>query len=167
MPRTNEKRGNVIMGGVVAGLIGGIAIAIALVVAGLAQGQDIWPNLKGAGYVFLGERAMQPGFDLGAVLVGVASHLAVSIAWGLLFALLFYGASRPATIALGAVWGVIVWMVMAYIVMPIIGLGTSKAPILLSIIEHLIFGLGVGIGFLPFQRTKRVTPPMREVPRFS
>jgi hypothetical protein len=159
MPRTNQKRGHVITGGVVAGLIGGIAIAITLVVAGLAQGQDIWPSLKIAGYPFLGERALQPGFDLGALLVGVASHFAVSIAWGLLFALLFYGASKPATIALGALWGIVVWIGMAYLLMPIVGLGTSKAPVVMSIIEHVIFGLAVGVGFLPFQRTR---PVLRE-----
>src|SRR5206468_1344331 len=108
---------------------------------------------KGAGAPFLGERAMQPGFDGAAVLVGVVSHFAVSIVWGALFALLFYGLSRAATVAAGFLWGFVVWIGMFYVVLPIVGLGDmpSHIPVANAIIEHVIFGIVVALAFLPFQ----------------
>jgi aconitate hydratase len=52
-----------------AGLIGVVVISVFMLIASLVTGQDIWPGMKMAGTPFLGERAMQPGFDLGAVAV--------------------------------------------------------------------------------------------------
>src|SRR5205823_1631571 len=105
MERTVQGRGHALGGGAVAGIIGGVVIAIALVVGALAKGQDVWPSFKGAAAPFLGERAMRPGFDGAAVLLGVICHFAVSIIWGVLFAAIFFGLSRGATVAAGAVWG--------------------------------------------------------------
>lgn len=164
MATTREsKRGHAIGGGVMAGVVGGVALALVMLVAAIAKGQDIWPGFKMASAPFLGERAMQPGFDLGAVLAGTASHFAVSIVWGVLFAILFYGLSKPATLAVGALWGIGVWLAMFYVVLPIAGLGemAASAPIGMAILEHVIFGLAVAIGFLPFQRTKHVIPIRR------
>ena len=102
------SRGHAVVGGIVAGLIGVVVVAIVMAITALAKGQDIWLGAKGAGAPFLRERAMQPGFDLLAVLVGTISHFAVSIVWGVLFALVAYGLTKPVTIPLGAVWGIVV-----------------------------------------------------------
>lgn len=97
-----------IRGGVLAGIAGGFALSIFMAISGALKGSDFWMGTKMSGAPFLGERAMQPGFDAGAVAVGVLSHFAVSIIWGLLFALLAWGLSKRATIIAGTLFGLIV-----------------------------------------------------------
>jgi hypothetical protein len=154
--------GHSVKGGIVAGIIGGIAISVWMLISTLVQGMDPWMIFKGAGAPFLGERAMQPGFDGVAVLVGTLCHFGISIVWGALFGVLFYGLSRAATVAMGVVWGVVVWLAMYYLVLPLVGLGaiTESVPPWKAAVEHVLFGVVVALGFLPFQR--RVT---RHVPR--
>jgi len=156
MPRTNEiSRGHAIGGGVVAGIIGGIVLAIILSILYVTQHQSIWLAMKGAGAPYLHERATQPGFDAPAVLLGIVAHFVVSIVWGVLFALIVYGYGLPksATVLAGAVWGIVVWLIMYYVVLPLVGLGqmARSTPVGNAIILHVIFGLAVGLGFLPFQ----------------
>jgi hypothetical protein len=152
-------------GGLIGGIVGGIAVSLVMLAGALGQKHDVWQPLKGASVPFLGDRAMAPGFDMTAVVVGVLSHFAVSIVWGILFGLLFYGLSKGATILAGAVWGIVVWLGMYYVLLPLIGLGkmAAGAPLGFAIIGHVIFGLAVAIGFLPWQREARTPagmPPM-------
>jgi hypothetical protein len=148
-------RGQALGGGVVAGIIGGVVLAIMLAIGALAKRQDLWPVFKAAAAPFLKERAFQPGFDGPAILLGVICHFAVSIVWGVLFAVIFFGLPRGPTVVWGLVWGFVVWLVMYYVVMPIAGLPlTATEPSELPIISHVFFGLAVALGFLPFQRMR-------------
>ena len=141
-------------GGAIAGIVAGAILALFLVATSLAGGRDIWMPLKGAGAPFLGERAMQPGFDAVALAVGALGHFAVSALWGAAFGLLFYGLSKGTTMVAGFFWGFAVWIGMYYLVLPLIGLGDMArgTPLSLAIIEHLLFGIVLGSAFLPFQR---------------
>jgi uncharacterized membrane protein YagU involved in acid resistance len=156
MARMNQGRGHALGGGVVAGLVGGAALALVMLIAALIQGHDIWIGMKGAAAPFLHERAMQPGFDATAVALGVVCHFAVSIVWGVLFAAVWYGLSRGVTIGAGAVWGIVVWLAMYYVVLPVAGLSqmAHETPVGMAILSHLIFGLVVAVSFLPYQRTR-------------
>jgi hypothetical protein len=152
---------------VIAGAIGGVAISLLLIVAALARHQDVWIVFKGAAAPFLGERAARPGLDPGAVALGVLCHLAVSIVWGVLFAALFYGLSRGATLVAGALWGLFVWFGMYYVVLPFAGLErmAQQPHPGMTILAHVVFGLAVAIGFLPFQRTRpHLSGPITRVP---
>lgn len=155
MERTSRGRGHALGGGVVAGITGGVVLTIVLAIATVASRQDLWPAFKGAAFPFLHERAHQPGFDGAAVLLGLICHLAVSIAWGVLFAAIFFGLSRGPTLLAGLVWGMVVWLVMYFVVGPLVGLPQmAKGPMTMPIIMHLIFGFTIAVAFLPFQRTR-------------
>jgi hypothetical protein len=145
------------MGGVAAGLIAGAWLSIIMLLVNIAKNQDVWVGMKMAAMPFLGERATQPGFDLGPVALGLLSHFAVSAIWGLLFGVLFYGLSKGATVAVGALWGVVVWIGMYYVVLPVVGLASlaRSVPIGMAVANHVLFGVLVGLAFLPFQITKR------------
>ena len=166
MDPTKIERGHPFLGGVVAGIIGGLVLAAILVVANIAAGGDGWAALKGAAAPFLGARAQADGFDGGAVALGLACHFAISILWGLLFAVISYGLSRGATVLAGALWGIVVWFGMFYLVLPVAGLpGVAQStPLLDAIVSHLAFGLAVGVGFLPFQHERPTAPPVRPAP---
>jgi hypothetical protein len=127
--------------GAFAGVSAGFVLTLMMTVMSAAKGRDVWYGIKGAAAPFLGDRAMQPGFDLPAVLLGLTSHLVVSALWGMLFAVLVYGASRSTTIVGGMLWGFAVWIGMYYAVLPIVGLSSMQndAPVARAIVFHLFF----------------------------
>jgi len=77
----------------------------------------------------------------------------------MLFGALIYGQTRGTTLAAGVAWGLVVWVVMGYLVLPIVGLGAMVAsqPIGPAIFGHLIFGLVLAVAFLPFQEPAGVS----------
>src|SRR5688572_15435119 len=97
-------------GGIVAGLVGGVAIAVLGLIIAAAGGQDPWIAMKGAAVPFLGKEILVPGFAAGPVLLGIIMHFVVSAVWGMLFGWLFYGIGRTATIVAGLMWGLVVWI---------------------------------------------------------
>jgi hypothetical protein len=162
-PRSKVEARRALGGGIVAGIVAGLVLAAFLIVMNLIKGDDVWVAAKMAGAPFLGERAMQPGFDAVAILVGVLCHMAVSIGWGVGFGLLFYGLSRGTTVAMGAIWGVVSWLVMFYVVLPIAGVPeiAEGMPIGMAIFEHVLFGVVLAVAFLPYQR--RIVHPYPRV----
>jgi hypothetical protein len=153
-----EETKAALRGGAVAGVVGGVALSIYMLARALVQGVDVWANaVKGAAAPFFGmARTMEPGFDLAPVVVGTLAHFAISIGWGLLFGLLCYGLSKTATLVASVAWGLVVWIGMYYVVLPLVGLAemVRGAPVVSAIASHLVFGIAVGIGFLPFQRPR-------------
>lgn len=148
-----RRNGSVVEGGFFAGLSGGLAVALWMMLMRVLQGANAWPAVKGASFPFLGERAFEPGFDGLAVSLGLVAHFGVSIFWGLLFAVAFDGLSRLGTVFAGLFWGLVVWVGMYYVVLPLAGAGEiSRGPIAPAVVSHLIFGLFVALGYLPFQR---------------
>ncbi|MDI1434244.1 hypothetical protein [Polyangium sorediatum] len=141
-------------GGVIAGIFAGIVASLYGLLSQVAQGRDPWGVFKWASAPFLHERAFAPGFDAGAVVLGILLHFAVSIGWGALFGLLVFGANVFRTLVFGAAYGVIVWFVMYRFVLPAVGLGAvaERVPVGPAILEHVVFGLALAVGFLPFQR---------------
>ena len=149
----NDRTDRAVLGGVVAGIVGGVVIELFLLAGALSRGVDLWMMLKGAGGPFLGARAHQPGFDLFAILAGQAVHFAISIGWALLFTVFAYGMSKPLTLLFGAFWGIVVWLGMYDVVLPLAGMGdvAKHVPVGMAILNHVIFGLAVAIGLLPYQ----------------
>ena len=140
-------------GGVVAGLVAGVVLSVILAVMNAIQGRDVLRGLKFPAVPLLGPRALEPGFDHVAIVVGQVCHLGVSMFWGVTFALLFFGLGKGMTLLAGAFWGVVSWIVMLYVVMPMIGFPAGgRGSVLVAIIEHVVFGVILGAAFLPFQR---------------
>jgi hypothetical protein len=141
-------------GGTVAGLAGGSLLVLFNLLMDLLRGRDPWVGIKLAAYPFVGEVALAPGFDPGPVLQGLTAHLGISVIWGVLFGLAAFGMSRAATVSFGIIWGVVSWIGMSYFVLPLASASvlTRGTPTLLGIAQHLVFGLAIGLGFLPYQR---------------
>ena len=153
-------------GGVIAGLVAGAALAVLLAVMNAIQGRDVLRGLKFPGVPLLGLRALEPGFDHVAIVVGQVCHLGVSMFWGVTFALLFFGLSKGMTLLAGAFWGIVSWIVMLYAVMPTIGFPAGgRGSVLVAIIEHVVFGVILGAAFLPFQREIPSFPHHRPTPQ--
>src|SRR5216683_236359 len=92
---------NLVMAGVEAGVLGGLFMMVWLATLSLLQGRSIWsmPNLLAS--TFYGEAALRRGFRWTS-LSGVALHVIVTAAVGLLFGLAVSGiASRGRVMLLG------------------------------------------------------------------
>jgi hypothetical protein len=151
------------VGGLVAGLVSGAVFALITLGVHVARGQNGWVALKVAAYPFLGDRVMRSGFALGPVALGLLVHFLVSIVWGLLFALVAYRLSRPLTVLLGALWGVVVWLVMFVVVVPLAAHDLAEGGGSFgNLIFHVMFGTMVGLAFLPFQRPDAESPSGRK-----
>lgn len=142
------------LSGVFAGLSAGLFLTFLMTAMSAARGKDIWYGIKGAAAPFLGERAMSPGFDLGAVELGLVSHLLISVAWAVPFALLVYGLSRWATLVAGIAWGFVVWLGMYYVVLPAVGLAAMRedASMARAIGFHLFFSIAMTLALMVYQR---------------
>ncbi|HEX3694101.1 MAG TPA: DUF6789 family protein [Polyangia bacterium] len=157
---TTARRRAIAVGGIVAGLIGGAVIAALMMVIAAGRGDSVWRVLKMASSPFFHQRAMTGGFDAAPIAAGVLIHFAVSIIWGVLFAVVAYGISRSATVGVGALWGVAVWLVMFFIVVPLVSSHPMRMTnMALPLVEHIIFGLAVGVGFLPYQHEQAARRP--------
>jgi hypothetical protein len=121
----------------------------------LRHGSSFWPVLKGtARPLFDPQRISSGAFDFWPVVIGALLHLAISAGWGVLFALMFYGLSRGLTVFAGLFWGLVVWVSMSYVLLPLLGLSQQVRliPVGGAVLSHLWFGLVIALAFLPFQR---------------
>jgi hypothetical protein len=142
-------------GGGIAGLIGGVALWVWSGVASLLHGTSFWPVLKGTARPFFDpQRMSSSSFDFWPVVIGGAGHLIIAAGWGVFFALMFYGLSKGLTVFAGLFWGLVAWVTMYYVILPLVGLSqlVHAIPVGGAILSHLFFGLVLALGFLPFQR---------------
>jgi hypothetical protein len=155
-------KGEGVQGGMFAGAAGGAALLCYVALAGSAAGYDAWAGVKLAAAPWLGGRVLLPGFDALAVVLGLVGHFTTATAWGMSFGAFFYGATPGGTIALGALWGMLVWLAMFYVVLPLFGVGQLAVmiPVGAAALSHLVFGLVLAAAFLPFQQVRRA-------PRFA
>lgn len=143
----------------VAGMCGGVALLLWGTLLRLVAEEPLWPEIKASTIPLLGaERALDPVYDPGAVALGMGVHFAVSVAWGLVFAGLFRGLSGAGTVVAGVLYGAVVWILMYWALPPLLDITAlvRSVPIGWALTEHLVFGLALGLAFLPFQRTIRV-----------
>jgi hypothetical protein len=161
MIRNPNEGERCITGGALAGLAGGFAISVFMVASSLINGLDVWPSFKAAALPFMGTQVFAPGFDLAAVMLGVSTHFFLSMVWGVVFAVVAYGLSRLTTLVAAAAWGLVVWFAMHWVALPLLGyMDVAKAiPVNVALFEHLLFGLAMGIVFLPFQQPYVIRSP--------
>jgi hypothetical protein len=158
VPQRLHGSGDGIKGGFVAGAIAGGALLLYVGLASPVVGFDVWLGPKIAAAPWLGARVLAPGFDPTALVLGLACHFAVAGLWGMLFGAFFYGATPGSTVALGALWGALVWLAMFYLVLPLFGVGqlATLIPAGAAAFQHTLFGLALAAAYLPFQRARRV-----------
>jgi len=136
--------------GVGAGVVGGVVGAAWGLLMSPILGTDIVRETRLAAGPLLGVAALEPGNAPLALIVGAASHMLVSVAWGVVFALCCGGRSPGKILLAGAPFGVVVWIAMFNVVLPLFGAtwvvsGFSAAR---AMTEHVVYGLGVALGLL-------------------
>jgi hypothetical protein len=149
---------SIVVGGVVAGLAAAITVIIARIAITLgvlivflyytrswhayltrAFRREFWVTLKVAAYPLVGERALEPGFDVRIVALGLASLLGISLVLGVLFALLARGRSRAVTYTLGILFGIATWIFDLLFINPAPGTAIEAIPAGLAMAYALLW----------------------------
>ena len=155
--QTNKLPSMLWVSGALAGLGGGIAMALIAAMISLVVGQDLWLEAKQiAAFLYGPAMASQSGFVAGPVLVGSLIHLVISAALGAVFGVLFGRVLHlPTDIGVpllsGIIYGMLIWVLAYFIVLPLANstLEATYAPAF--IIQHLVYG---GVTGLIYTRLK-------------
>jgi hypothetical protein len=158
-------------GGAVAGLGGAVALAVfrllvhaevALLIVWLSPPRSraaraaihyVWVALKFPAHPFVGQRTLEPGFDAPVVALGLLTHFTCAIAGGLLFGLAASGRSRPTTVALGLLWGLMGAFVETMCLSRLLG-GRPVDFAVPAGVAFLVYGLALARSLLRFEQKR-------------
>jgi len=154
LPGTSPLPDIIGLGGAIAGLIGGVAMAVVGAIISVWLGGDIWLESKQiAAFVYGAAATAQPGFVAGPVLVGTLLHMIVSALLGALFGILIRRVLRLTSefglpLLAGLIYGLLIWMVAYFLVLP-----SLDAPLLMTyapafIVQHLVYGAVTGLAYI-------------------
>jgi len=137
---TQQKKtiGDVAVDGLLAGMAAGLAMVGVLLVAGLLNGMGVAETLS----------RFDPGSDASPV-VGALLHLAVAGLYGVVFAAISRLAGRRFGgplygWLLGAAYGLLVWVVAQFVLLPSLGIALTDIPLAQFIAAHLLYGAVLG-----------------------
>lgn len=131
--------------GALAGLIGGIAMAMVSMLHAWIAGMGFWLPVKLIAATWFGVDALIGGF--GVIIAGMMTHMMVSIVWGALFGL-FIGRRRTIGTALlvGLLYATAIWLVMTYVGLPLVNrtmLDRVHMQPAWWILEHWVYGMAL------------------------
>jgi uncharacterized membrane protein YagU involved in acid resistance len=139
MARTTRE---IIAGGALAGVVAGLTMGLVAMGHAAAMGMEVWLLLDQIAALILGVRALLGG--PATTLLGLAIHLAVSAALGVLFAMAVpRWTSTLLAFASGLVYGVLVWAILTWIVLPLFNPVMAERMQLWPgawFVHHLVFG---------------------------
>lgn len=124
---------------VVAALVAGVLTIAFFYLAG--------PALGGRTGLFAPLLTSRLGFGVSptvAVAVGLLALLAIAAVWGLIYAPVRTNVPGPDW-AVGLGYGLAIWLVGRYVLMPILGIPATTGSLATSLVENLVFGLALGL----------------------
>ncbi|MHB1846089.1 MAG: hypothetical protein ACYCWW_14785 [Deltaproteobacteria bacterium] len=137
----------VVEAGILAGIIGGLLMAMWAMVSAAVQGMSFLAPIKLIGATFVGPSAL--GGSVGILVWGLMLHLTVSAMWGILFASILRRETRGGTALLaGVAYGFVILLLMTWVVVPFTNqVMHDRIPMMWGswIIEHVFFGVGVAL----------------------
>lgn len=141
--------------GIAAGIVAAVAMAVFAMIVSAARGAGFFAPMRLIAAAVLGLDALTAGG--GAAILGMAIHLAVGAGFGLLFAaMLPSGVSGLAKIGAGLLYGLGIFVVMTFLVLPWVDLPMSATlSVGWFLLYHLAFGLAL-VGALEATRRSSV-----------
>jgi hypothetical protein len=149
--------GRAAMSGVLAGLIGAACMSMIAVLGAAIAGRGWYTPLELVGGLATGSPArLEAGLQVQTALAGLVLHFAIGAVWGLLFGVLVGYLMDDILpnegIWLGAFYGVLVWAIDVFVLMPRIDPAASRAiPLWFGAFVHLSYGGVVGLTFHRFR----------------
>ncbi len=142
--------GGLVLGGAASGLIGGAAMALLALLLVSTAGESAWRPIEAVASFFLGSRAMTAPVSAGTIAVGLLLHAVAAAVLGVIFATLFAEFPTEVLIPVGILYGLAVWLLVRFVVIPTTDLALAGPPAAL-IAEHVVFGACLWL-FLPIRQ---------------
>lgn len=153
--RANRDWGRIVVWGGIAGLIGGIAMAMLMMIVTAVMGMGFLKPLYLIAATFHRSWAADMGFHLGPMLVGAMTHMFNAILFGIIFALLLAwivrrGAGIGGALVAGMIWGIILLVFNQFVTLQIFDPPLAHAVTMTStifiwwLISHLMYGAITG-----------------------
>ena len=142
------------LGGAIAGLAGGVAMAVVAALLSASMGQDIWHESKRIAAILYGPAALTgSGFDPGPVLLGSLLHLLVSAVLGAIFGVvtrrwLHLTSDFGTPVMAGLVYGLLIWLVAYFVVLPLLNPALLEVYPPAFIIQHVAYGVVLGLVYM-------------------
>ena len=142
------------LGGALAGLAGGLAMAVVAALIAAGMGQDIWHESKRIAAIVYGPAALAgSGFDPGPVLVGTLIHLVVSALLGAIFGIvtrrwLHLTSDFGTPVLAGLIYGLLIWLVAYFVVLPLLNPALLEVYAPAFIIQHVVYGVVMGLVYM-------------------
>lgn len=138
---------------VVAGIIAGMVFLMAEMAMLALSGQSPFGPPRMMAAMVMGEGVLPPPatFDVGIMMVAMAVHLMLSIAFALVFGVVYKMLSRSSGTALlvGGVFGLAMYFLNFY-VMTMVWPWFEMARGMISIVGHVVFGVALGWAYHAF-----------------
>ncbi len=130
--------------GALAGLVGGVVMAMWSMVVLAATGAGFWTPVNLIAHTIWRGAPTDGSFSIGALLLGLLVHMVMSVAFGVVLATLAtrLAGTLPALLAAGMTFGLVLWLVNQYVIWPAIDETAAQAftPWVFAA-GHLLFGL--------------------------
>lgn len=137
-----------------AGLIAGLVfMMLEMILVPMFLGGSPWGPPRMIAAIVLGQAVLPPPdtFDGGILVAAVVVHFALSIAYALLLAMLVAGGSRGAAISVGAIFGLVLYLVNFYLFTAIFP-WFAMARNWISGLSHIAFGLVAGWAYVALRQ---------------
>jgi hypothetical protein len=132
--------------GIIGGLIGSVLMGmVAMILFPVFGIGSFWQPMNLIAAVFNQNWGTDPGFGIDSI-IGLTVHMMIAAILGLMFA---WGirtrASGAALVGWAIAWGLVVWVVAHFIVLPLIDPVMGRLfPVWLFALAHAMYGLGLG-----------------------
>lgn len=165
---TTRIHGDIVEAGVLAGLLGGVAMALFATIYAGAAGLGFWSPLEAIAATALHSSTIVTG--AGAVIVGLLLHLIMAMFFGVIFAALTPPALPPLpAFAFGLLMGVATLVLMSLLIVPAVnpavrselmwGSAPGAMPVGAAFVMHLFYGAGLSIAPALRRRMAGVAQP--------
>ena len=140
-----------IVHGVIGGIIAGIVFAISEMVMAALTGMPAVAPLQMIGAIVLGPATLEAAATAGTLAVGLIVHLVLSAIYGVILALIVLAApalraSIGTLTIVGAVYGLLLWLVNFYVIAPAAFPWFAMADPVVQFIAHVVF-YGAVLGY--------------------
>ena len=142
------------LGGALAGLAGGVAMAVVAALLSASMGLDIWHEVKRISAIVYGPAAFAgSGFELEPVLIGTLIHLLVSALLGAIFGIvtrrwLHLTSDFGTPVLAGLIYGLMVWLAAYFVVLPLLNPALLEVYAPAFIIQHAVYGIVMGLVYM-------------------
>ena len=144
--------------GAFAGIIAGIVFMMLEMALVMMQGMSPWGPPRMMAAMVMGQGVLPPpeSFSMGIMMVAMLVHMMLSIVLGLIGAWIVHRFNWGWALAIGAVFGIAIYIVNFYIVAPAMFPWFVMARNATSAFSHMMFGAVFGLVYVWLRRPKPV-----------